>query len=345
MTNPTSLPLVDAEVIVVGGGGAGATAALLLGRQRRMTIHIDKGDYRNAPSPAINMLAASNGISPSDYMANARAALRELDTVVAVREQVRSARTLTARTDDGQDVEAVEVTLAGGRVIVAQRLILATGQHDHPNVLPGAAELWGTGVLHCPYCHGYEAKDSAIAVVHIQRPGAPMAGLLACYQALYLRQRLSDRVTLITEELPPAEHRSALESLGVRIIHARTQRIHAGESSGCVLRTEPLSPSSEDQATEEYHLDHVFFHAPTSASLDLSADLELETQGPFVLVDAQQRTSNPLVFAAGDTAVLRGTAQPLTFVAQAQAQGQAAALWADQDLFFAHPHTPAFPSS
>ncbi|MBV7281221.1 NAD(P)/FAD-dependent oxidoreductase [Corynebacterium sp. TAE3-ERU30] len=344
MTDTTQLPTIDAEVIVVGGGPAGMTAALLLGRQQRLTIHIDSGDYRNAPSPAINMLAANNGIAPTDYTAQARAAVAALDTVIALQGHVRSARTLRALDDSGEQVDAVEVTLSNGRAITAQRLILGTGQHDHPNLLPGAAELWGTEVLHCPYCHGYEAKDSAIAVVHIQQPDAPMAGLLASYQALYLRQRLSDRVTLITEELPPAEHRTALEALGVRVLHARAQRLQAGESCGCVLHTEALDSSADEPAQEEHHLDHVFFHAPTSASLDLSADLELETQGPYILVDAQQRTSNPLVFAAGDTALVRTMPQPLTFVAQAQAQGQTAGLWADQDLFFAHPHTPALPT-
>ena len=25
-------------------------------------------------------------------------------------------------------------------------------------------ELWGSGVLHCPYCHGWEVRDQPLAV-------------------------------------------------------------------------------------------------------------------------------------------------------------------------------------
>ncbi|MEJ7660131.1 MAG: hypothetical protein WKG07_11175 [Hymenobacter sp.] len=39
--------------------------------------------------------------------------------------------------------------------------------------LPGFRELWGTGVLHCPYCHGYEVRDQPLAVFgRARRPWA-----------------------------------------------------------------------------------------------------------------------------------------------------------------------------
>jgi len=31
--------------------------------------------------------------------------------------------------------------------------------------VPGLAELWGTSVVHCPFCHGWEARDSRIGLL------------------------------------------------------------------------------------------------------------------------------------------------------------------------------------
>lgn len=55
------------------------------------------------------------------------------------------------------------MTLAGGHAIHAQRLLLATGATDHLLDLPGLREGWGTTVHHCPYCHGWEVRDQALA--------------------------------------------------------------------------------------------------------------------------------------------------------------------------------------
>src|SRR5690606_36481737 len=59
------------------------------------------------------------------------------------------------------------------------------------------AELWGRGVYHCPYCHGYEVRDTPLAVL-----GGSTA---AIHLALHLRH-LSDDVVLCThgDALDPA---------------------------------------------------------------------------------------------------------------------------------------------
>ena len=57
------------------------------------------------------------------------------------------------------------VTLADGTVLAARAVILATGMdYAFPDV-PGVAELWGTHVIHCPFCHGWESRDSRIGVL------------------------------------------------------------------------------------------------------------------------------------------------------------------------------------
>lgn len=340
---PMEPPPVDMDVIVVGAGPAGMSAALLLGRQRRMTLVIDSGDYRNAPSPAINMLPSSNHILPTDYHRSAVAALEELDSVIRIRGHVENAKLLPVRADDGTVRDGVQVTTADGRTITAHRLIIATGQHDQLNVVPGASELWGSRVLHCPYCHGWEARDSRVIVIAATVGEDPTAPLIASYQALYINERIASAVTFVTPEVPNEEFARCLDAAGVTVVEGNTIRLRAADAStdGSVAVT--VAPLSEPDSPRELTTDYVFMIPPTTAGSALGTQLGLEMQGPAIVVDQQQRTSAPVVFAAGDGCVPRGMPQPMTFVAQAQAHGQLAGLWADQDLFFASPTTPAFP--
>ncbi len=50
-------------------------------------------------------------------------------------------------------------------------------------------ERWGRDVLHCPYCHGWEVRDRAIAIL--------ATGPMSVHQALLFRQ-LSDDVTFLS---------------------------------------------------------------------------------------------------------------------------------------------------
>src|SRR5690606_18895713 len=79
------------------------------------------------------------------------------------------------------------VRLTDGRSLEARRLLIATGTRDGLPQIPGLAALWGRDVLHCPYCHGWEARDKTIGVLAT----APTS----VDEALLLRQ-WSDEVTL-----------------------------------------------------------------------------------------------------------------------------------------------------
>ena len=48
--------------------------------------------------------------------------------------------------------------------VTARRVLLATGVSDILPPLPGFCELWGRGVLHCPYCHSWEVRGQSSAV-------------------------------------------------------------------------------------------------------------------------------------------------------------------------------------
>jgi thioredoxin reductase len=73
-----------------------------------------------------------------------------------------------------------------------RRVLLATGMQYVPPDLPGVAERWGNAVFHCPFCHGWEARDGALAVLD--------GGDTAVFRALLLRG-WSDDVVLLGREV------------------------------------------------------------------------------------------------------------------------------------------------
>lgn len=319
---------VDTEIIIVGGGAAGLQAALMLGRQRRTVVLIESGDNRNAPAASIHMLPGQDGVAPAKFYKAAHRELGALETLSRLRGRVAS-MSVDASTD------TVAVHLSGGRVITARRLLLATGQHDQLSGIAGLADLWGAGVYHCPYCHGWESRDRDIVVVQV--PGMPPAK--AHYQALYLAQRLARRVRVIADEFPEEQLRQALADKNVEVLRGAVTRLSG--TPGAVTVAASLHPgggAAGEAAGDAVTIDTELVYAmpPITPGLrDVPAGVE--TDGPWILTDAQQRTSLPQVFAAGDACKPRHcpVPEPSPFVAQALAQGQTAGLWIDQDLFLA----------
>ncbi|MCM4080348.1 NAD(P)/FAD-dependent oxidoreductase [Paractinoplanes hotanensis] len=149
------------DVIVIGGGPAGLSGAVALGRALRSVLVIDSGQGRNAPAEGIHNFLTRDGMSPAEFRAAGRAEVEKYG----------------GRVIDGEVVSAVpgfEVALADGSVHRARRLLVTAGVVDLLPDVPGLAEGWGSTVLHCPYCHGYEVRGKAIGVIGM--PGEEQTG-------------------------------------------------------------------------------------------------------------------------------------------------------------------------
>ncbi len=144
------MPEPELEVAILGGGPAGLSAALVLGRARRRVDLFASGAPRNAPAHAAHSFFTRDGASPAELLRIGREQLRPYDTV-----QVREVGIASVRRADNH----FELVDDAGRRVTAGSLILATGVVDELPDLPGLRELWGTGVFHCPYCHGWEVRD------------------------------------------------------------------------------------------------------------------------------------------------------------------------------------------
>ncbi|WP_242494158.1 NAD(P)/FAD-dependent oxidoreductase [Salipiger sp. IMCC34102] len=208
------------------------------------------------------------------------------------------------------------MALASGAAVTAHRLVLAYGVRDTLPDLPGLPERWGHGVLHCPYCHGYELNRGPVGVLARNE--------MAMHQAMLLPDW--GPTTLFTQGafVPTEEHRRTLAARGVAI-----------EDVPIISLSGPAPALDAVQLEDGREVPVVgLFIAPQTALADgLGAELGCKTTdgptGPYIAVDGKQATSIPGVFAAGDLAAAMANAT------LAAAAGAMAGFAAHQSLIFA----------
>ncbi|WP_392839375.1 NAD(P)/FAD-dependent oxidoreductase [Streptomyces sp. LN500] len=207
------------DVVVVGGGVAGLSGALTLARSRRSVLVIDCGEPRNAPASGVHGLLSRDGIAPGELL---RAGQEE---VTSYGGQVVSDRVLAVR----RDPERFVVDTAGGRSYGARRLLVTTGLMDELPDVPGLRERWGRDVLHCPYCHGWEVRDTPIGVL--------AEGPAAVHQALLFRQ-LSADVTLFlhTADDPGEEQWEQLAARGIGVVDGEVAALEVSDDRLSAVR-------------------------------------------------------------------------------------------------------------
>lgn len=146
----------DYEVLIIGGGPAGLSAALSLGRMSRTALICDDNQPRNAPSSHINNFITQDGIHPAEWRKQARQNLDKYKTISFFQGSVSNVK----KTDKGFNAQ-----LSNGTTINVKKVVLAYGVQDQFPKAPGFKELWGKSVFHCPFCHGYEIKETRLGIV------------------------------------------------------------------------------------------------------------------------------------------------------------------------------------
>lgn len=293
------------ECAVVGAGAAGLSAALVLGRARRRTVVVDADEQSNRASGSIGGLLGYDQRSPAELYAAGRKELAAYPSVEYRHGWVRSGR----RVDNGflLDTDNDEIH--------AKRILLATGMQYCPPELPGLAELWGTSVFQCPFCHGWEMRDARLASL--------AAGEQAVHSALMLRG-WSDDVVILTDgrtDLSPAET-NALTSAGVRIDDRRVVELLSEDGKLTAIAFADGTRLSRDGLLVE---------APLRQRTPLAEQLGATcAPGPLaadtIAIDRIHRTEAGGVFAAGDVC----TEQP--HIAGAVQAGSQAAMIIVQSL-------------
>jgi thioredoxin reductase len=286
------------DVVVVGGGAAGLSAALVLGRARRRVAVIDGGQPRNAPAAHMQGFLSRDGMSPAALLAAGRVEVSgygvELvdDHVIAI------------------DAEFI-VHLAGGRMLNARRILVATGVRDELPDITGVRERWGRDLLHCPYCHGWEVRDQPVGVLGTV-PGSVQ-------HALLIGQWSDDVAFFVHTYDLTASEQAELEARGVQIVLGEVTRLTVEDDR---LTGVELTDGRVVARTAVFIRP---LNVPHADGLLAGLGCDVDAAG-FAIVDGTGRTSSVAVWAAGN--VVDPRAQVIT----AAGAGSAAAIAINADL-------------
>ncbi len=293
--------MTDVDALVVGGAAAGLSAALVLGRARVDTLVVNAGEPSNRTATAIGGLLGQDGTSPAELYAIGREQLAAHPAVIL------RAGVVTAIAP-GDDSQWFTATLADDTSVTARRVLLAGGMNYTVPDIPGLDALWGHQAFACPYCHGWEHRDTRIALLGPE-------GLE--HRVSLLRGWSKDLIALPGAPLPEPEA-AALHEAGIPV----DERPIASVAPGVIRFA-----NGQDQGCDAIHI-----VAPLTPRDDLATQLGLATHEQpngtgFVTADTFGATSHPHVFAAGD---LTGANN----VAAAIATGNLAATGLHRSLLF-----------
>ncbi len=293
---------MDVDVAIVGASFAGLSAALMLARGRRRVVLIDDGKTRNRWAASAHGFLGLDGMAPMAIREKGLAEVLAYPTATHLTGQVTRI-----------DGERGAFVLEGAGRIHAARVILAYGQRDILPDIPGLHDCWGISAIQCPYCHGYEMADRTTGLLASDK--------LPMDHATHLQDWIKDLLLLENGLAVSAEDAARLARPGLRRVKGRVVRvIHDGGQIEAV----ELDDGTQIGMRALYLLTRHEPSAPLAA--DLGCAMTETDNGPYVTVDAFQRTTVSGVFAAGDMAHAYASG------IQAAASGSLAGASCHQDL-------------
>lgn len=298
-------PITMNDVIIIGGSFAGLAAALQLGRARRKVTVLDTGLPRNRFAGRSHGVLGHDHKPPSDILAEARQQLARYPAI----------RLLNARADSiSGTIDNFSVLTGDGESLGARRLILSYGVVDQMPAVPGFAESWGTSVIPCPYCDGFEVAG--------QHWGLVWSGPQSMNQ-VRLFHDWTNSLTVFADghDIAP-DIRADLAGRKVPVVDGRITGIarHGDHNATIKLDTGP-----------DVAVDILFAHPRNKPSANLHETLSLDTvntpTGLAIKTDERRETSMPGIYAAGDLA------NPgIPSVTTATWQGAMAGIFAQQSM-------------
>lgn len=293
------------DVIIIGGSFAGLAAALQLGRARRKVTVLDTGRQRNRFAGRSHGVLGHDHKPPQDILVEARQQLARYPTIKLVNARAESVSgtldDFCVVTDDNESLRA-------------RRLILSYGVADQMPDIPGFADGWGTSIIPCPYCDGFEVAD--------QHWGLVWSGPQS-HNQVRLFHDWTDRLTVFGNghDIPP-NIQADLAARQVPIVDGRISEIESYGSHSATIKIETGSDVS---------VNILFAHPRTRPSASLHDALGLATvntsTGIALKTDDRRETSMPGIYAAGDLA------NPgIPSVTTAAWQGTMAGIFAQQSM-------------
>ncbi|RYZ59592.1 MAG: NAD(P)/FAD-dependent oxidoreductase [Proteobacteria bacterium] len=280
---------INTDVLIVGGGPAGLEAAMILGRGGRSVILCDDDRPRNARVAQMHYFPTRDGMSPKDFREAFHQDLSHYEKISIKNVRVEKA----ARNELG-----FISTLSNGEIVQSKKIIIATGVKDIMPAIPGYEEHFATTVFHCPFCHGYEHRNQALAVVANGDMGMHMIAIML---------GLSPDLVVFTNGPSQfsGEQLSLLKSKNIRLEESPIREI-LGDGKGH-LRTILLQDGTRVDR------EAMLFRPDQKQKSDLALELgcTLNDMGLIEAVDGVTKQKG--VFVAGDTVDMKQSALTATY--------------------------------
>lgn len=297
MENKTSF-----DVVIIGGSYAGLSAAMTLGRSLKEVLIVDSQRPCNRQTPHSHNFITQDGEKPAEIAAKARAQVLVYPSV-----KIQAGLVTALEKKDTGFMVKTEV----GETFTAKKILFATGIVDEMLPVKGFEKCWGISILHCPYCHGYEVRNQALAVLANGDAGFDFS--------LFIRN-WSENLMLFTngQSTLNAVQSAKLAIKGITIVETKiSEFIHEDGQLRLVVFADG----------REIALDAIFARVGFKQHSELPAQLgcALNEQG-FIQTDDFQRTSVPGLYAAGDNCT------PFRSVSGAAAAGTKAGALINKEL-------------
>ncbi|KAI0436623.1 FAD/NAD(P)-binding domain-containing protein [Xylaria telfairii] len=310
------------DVLILGGGPAGLAVAGGLARQLHTAIVFSSGVFRNGAVQHMHNVPGWDHENPADFRAKSKAdILSRYSTIQFQDVGVTSVRKL----ESGR----FEIVGDTGDKYEGRKIVIANGIRDTMPDIPGYSELWGKGIFHCLFCHGYEERGAESA-------GLIASGLLGntmfAPPVSRMASRLADTVNVYTDGNAAlgAEIRTVLKS-------TKKFRIENRKIKGLAKDTDIKGEAGVLVTLEDGTVNREGFiaHAPDfelNGSFAKDLGVELAPQGHINTLPPFFNTNVPGVYAAGDCATLLKSVPTATMMGSFVAAGLAHALQAEDDV-------------
>jgi len=292
------------DVAIVGGGPAGLSAAIYMARLNRKVILIEKGHGQTSwHQVAENFLGFPRGIPAKVLIARGTVQARRFGTTVR-RGTVEKIRKV-----------AGGFSLSGDVRCKARSVIFCTGVSPVYPSFPGRDTYIDRSLFDCLICHGYAVRGRNVVVV-----GHDDASLLTCLQL----RRFTPKLVFLTNCDPESDKLS-------ETARKRPKRCRIPIVCGAIKAVRGrrgMMQKVELDTGETLKAEFMFSRQNRAPNAGLAAALGAVIEGEgHIKVDALQRTSVPMVYAAGD--VCHANNHQLISAAH---QGATAALSANEDM-------------